>query len=143
MNEKDNEKEKDNGVQKNNPKFDWVSQRFACSLPSVFKELKSQIEQDIKTRNSLRPSYAPYEFSIADHDGGFKVFLKAKDLQMSVTMSLADHAILVRDDKGIEMFAVTLNFSDDGECELNVDGERREFWQVRRMALEDLMFRSY
>lgn len=143
MNEKDNEKEKDNGVQKNNPKFDWVSQRFACSLPSVFKELKSQIEQDIKTRNSLRPSYAPYEFSIADHDGGFKVFLKAKDLQMSVTMSLADHAILVRDDKGIEMFAVTLNFSDDGECELNVDGERREFWQVRRMALEDLMFRGY
>ena len=143
MNEKDNEKEKDNGVQRNNPKFDWVSQRFACSLPSVFKELKSQIEQDIKTRNSLRPSYAPYEFSIADHDGGFKVFLKAKDLQMSVTMSLADHAILVRDDKGIEMFAVTLNFSDDGECELNVDGERREFWQVRRMALEDLMFRSY
>jgi hypothetical protein len=143
LNEKDNEKEKDNGVQKNNPKFDWVSQRFACSLPSVFKELKSQIEQDIKTRNSLRPSYAPYEFSIADHDGGFKVFLKAKDLQMSVTMSLADHAILVRDDKGIEMFAVTLNFSDDGECELNVDGERREFWQVRRMALEDLMFRGY
>ncbi len=143
MNEKDNEKEKDNGVQRNNPKFDWVSQRFACSLPSVFKELKSQIEQDIKTRNSLRPSYAPYEFSIADHDGGFKVFLKAKDLQMSVTMSLADHAILVRDDKGIEMFAVTLNFSDDGECELNVDGERREFWQVRRMALEDLMFRGY
>jgi len=143
LNEKDNEKEKDNGVQRNNPKFDWVSQRFACSLPSVFKELKSQIEQDIKTRNSLRPSYAPYEFSIADHDGGFKVFLKAKDLQMSVTMSLADHAILVRDDKGIEMFAVTLNFSDDGECELNVDGERREFWQVRRMALEDLMFRSY
>jgi len=49
----------------------------------------------------------------------------------------------VRDDKGIEMFAVTLNFSDDGECELNVDGERREFWQVRRMALEDLMFRGY
>jgi hypothetical protein len=143
LNEKDNEKEKDNGVQRNNPKFDWVSQRFACSLPSVFKELKSQIEQDIKTRNSLRPSYAPYEFSIADHDGGFKVFLKAKDLQMSVTMSLADHAILVRDDKGIEMFAVTLNFSDDGECELNVDGERREFWQVRRMALEDLMFRGY
>jgi hypothetical protein len=27
-----------------------------------------------------------------------------------------------------------------GSCCLKVNGEEREFWQVRRMALEDLMF---
>ena len=41
------------------------------------------------------------------------------------------------------MFEVTLTFADEGECRLNVNGEDREFWQVRRMALEELFFRGY
>ena len=132
-----------NSAEKAKAKFDWVSQRYSCSLPTVLKELRTEVEQDIKTRNGLRPNNAPYEFSLADHDGGFRVFLKAKELQMSVTFVLAEHAIVVRDDKGIEMFAVTLTFNDQGECQLNVNGEERDYWQVRRMALEDLMFHSY
>lgn len=147
-NDKDNDKEKDNGSNKNNQaqkekqKFDWVTERHSCSLPNVFKELRLQIEQDVKTRNSLRPNNAPYEFSIADNDGGFRVLLKSKELEMAVTFKLAEHAILVRDDKGVEMFEVTLKLNDLGKCQLNVDGEPREYWQVRRMALEDLMFRG-
>ncbi len=133
----------ENHTEKANQKFDWVSQRSSCSLAVVFKELRTEIEQDIKTRNGLRPNYAPYEFSLADHDGGFRVFLKAKELQMAVSFILGEHAILVRDDKGIEMFSVTLTFNDQGECKLNVNGEERDYWQVRRMALEDLMFHSY
>ncbi len=133
----------DNSAEKAKTKFDWVTQRYSCSLPAVFRELRTQVEQDIKTRNGLRPNNAPYEFSLADHNGGFRVFLKAKELQMSVTFAPAEHAILVRDDKGIEMFAVTLTFNDRGECKLNVNGEERDYWQVRRMALEDLMFHSY
>jgi hypothetical protein len=132
-----------NPAEKAKPKFDWVTQRSSCSLPNVFKELRSQVEQDIKTRNALRPNHSPYEFSVADHDGGFGVFLKAKDLQMSVTFSLAEHAIFVRDDKGVAMFEVTLTFNDRGECKLNVNGEERDYWQVRRMALEELMFRGH
>ncbi|MGA8273823.1 MAG: hypothetical protein WB919_19830 [Candidatus Sulfotelmatobacter sp.] len=138
--------EKSNGSNDNkaqNGKFDWVTQRSSCSLPNVFKDLRSQVEQDVKTRDSLRPNYAPYEFSVSDVDAGFRVLLKAKELEMAVTFILAEHAILVRDDKGVEMFQVTLTFNDRGECKLNVNGEERDFWQVRRMALEDLMFRSY
>jgi hypothetical protein len=125
------------------PKFDWITERHSCSLPNVFKELRLQIEQDVKTRNALRPNNAPYEFLLADNDGGFRVFLKAKELEMAVTFSLADHVILVRDDKGIEMFQVALTFDDKGECKLMVNGEERSFWQVRRMALEELMFHGY
>ena len=139
----DKNKDKDNQGNKEKPKFDWVTQRSSCSLPNVFKELRVQIEQDIKTRNSLRPNYAPYEFSLADNDGGFRVILKSKELELAVTFALAEHAILVRDDKGVEMFEVTLTFNDFGECQLNVNGEERDYWQVRRMALEDLMFRGY
>jgi len=40
------------------------------------------------------------------------------------------------------MFEVTLSFNDQGECQLKVNGEERDYWQVRRMALEELMFRG-
>jgi hypothetical protein len=123
--------------------FDWVTRRASCSLPSVFKELRAEVEQDVNTRNGLRPNHAPYEFSVTDQDGSFSVFLKAKELQMTVTFVLGEHAIQVRDDKGIPIFDVTLSFNELGECRLKVDGAEREYWQVRRMALEDLMFRGY
>jgi hypothetical protein len=145
VNEKDKNKDNDNNKnerQKEKQKFDWVTERHSCSLPNVFKELRLQIEQDVKTRNRLRPNYAPYEFSLADNDGGFRVLLKSKELDIAVTFKLAEHAILVRDDKGVEMFEVTLTLNDLGECQLNVNGEPREYWQVRRMALEELMFRG-
>ena len=141
-----NEPNKGKEKKKEEPKFDWITQRHACSLPNIFKELRLQIEQDVKTRNSLRPNNAAYEFSIADNDDGFKVILKAKnkekELEMAVRFILAEHAIAVRDDAAVEMFEVTLTFNDQGECQLNVNGERREYWQVRRMALEELMFRG-
>jgi hypothetical protein len=41
------------------------------------------------------------------------------------------------------MFDVTLTFNDEGQCRLNVKEKECELWQVRRMALEELLFRSY
>ncbi|HZW80432.1 MAG TPA: hypothetical protein VFF50_08175 [Candidatus Deferrimicrobiaceae bacterium] len=141
MNDNDNPKNSNDG-HKEKQKFDWITQRYACSLPNVFKDLRLQIEQDVKTRNSLRPNNAPYEFSIADNDDGFRVVLKAKELEMAVRFVLTEHAMVVRDDKGVEMFEVTLTFNDLGECQLSVSGEPHDYWQVRRMALEELMFRG-
>jgi len=40
------------------------------------------------------------------------------------------------------MFDVTATFSDEGECRLEVNGKERDLWQVRRMALEELLFRG-
>jgi hypothetical protein len=130
-------------VKKDTSKFDWVTARSSCSLPNVFKELRLQVEEDVKTRNALRPNNSPYEFSVAENDDGFTVTLQAKDVQMSVIFSLAAHAILVRDDQGKRTFEVTLIFSDEGQCKLNVNEKERAFWQVSRMALEDLLFRAY
>ena len=123
-------------------KFDWVTERSSCSLPKVFNTLRVQVEEDVKTRNALRPSYSPYEFSVKDDNGEFAILLKAQELQQSVVFRLAEHAILVQNDKSNPMFEVTATFSDKGECRLKVNGEERDFWQVRRMALEELMFRD-
>ena len=45
--------------------FDWVSERNDCSVAVVFEALKSQIEDDIETRNSLRGEFKYYGFSAA------------------------------------------------------------------------------
>ena len=126
-----------------NDKVDWVTKRSLCSLPNVFKELRLQVEEDVKTRNALRPNNSPYEFSVEANGDNFAVLLKAKDVHRSVIFSLAEHALLVRDDKDKIMFEVTLSFNDQGDCRLRVNGEERELWQVRRMALEGLLFQSY
>jgi hypothetical protein len=130
-------------AEKDPAKFDWVTERSSCSLPKVFKTLRLQVEEDVKSRNALRPDNSPYEFSLAENAGDFTVRLEAKDLRQSVTFSLAEHAISVRDDKGNPIFDVTLTFTDEGKCRLNVNNQPREFWQVRRMALEELFFRGY
>jgi hypothetical protein len=89
-----------------------------------------------------RPKTAAYEFAVAEAENGFKVILKSDALNVGVTFCLAEHAIEVRDNTGTSMFQVTLNFNDQGECKLMVNSEQREMWQVQRMALEELMFRS-
>jgi hypothetical protein len=130
-------------VEKDMSKFDWVTARSSCSLPKIFKELMLQVEEDVKTRNALRPGNSPYEFSVAENGADFTVLLEAKDMHKSVIFGMAEHAISVRDDKGNQMFEVRLSFTDKGECRLNVNGEGRDLWQVRRMALEGLLFGGY
>ena len=139
----ENGKAENDKTGKNAPKFDWVTERSSCSLPKVFKTLRLQVEEDVKSRNALRPDNSPYEFSVTEDTGDFTVLLKAKDLRQSVIFSLTEHAISVRDDKSNPMFDVSLTFTDEGKCRLNVNNQPRELWQVRRMALEELFFRGY
>src|ERR1700690_3733519 len=93
-------------VQKDMSKFDWVTARSSCSLPKVFKTLRLQVEEDVKSRNALRPNNSPYEFSIAENAGDFTVTLQAKEVRQSVIFSLGEHTISVRDDKSNPMFEV-------------------------------------
>jgi hypothetical protein len=135
-------------TQKDKSKFDWVTERSACTLPKVFATLRQQVEGDVKTRNGLRPELAPYEFSMKEDINEFAVILKAKGAQKSVAFKLEDHAISVAsggadsDGKSVPMFQVTVTFNDKGECKLHANEQECEMWQVRRKALEELMFRD-
>jgi hypothetical protein len=132
----------DEQAKKEAPKFDWVAERFRCSVPNVFKELLLQVEKDIETRNALRPNNSPYEFTVEKNGNDFTVILTAKDIQKSVIFSRAEHAILVLDGHRKTMFEVTPAFNDEGVCKLRVNQQERDLWQVRRMALEELLFRG-
>jgi hypothetical protein len=134
------EKNETNG--KKETKFDWVAARSACTLPKVFRQLMAEVEEDVKERNALRPDNSPYEFSIEEKGPQFSVILQAADFRRAITFCYEDHAITVVDASGNQMFEVTLLFTDDGKCRLKAKEENRELWQVRRMALEDLLFRT-
>lgn len=96
--------EKLDDAEQDKSKFNWVTGRSSCSLPKIFQVLRLQVEEDIKTRNALRPKNSPYEFSVKETGSDFTVFYEAKDISRSVIFSLAEHGILVRGDKGNEMF---------------------------------------
>ena len=129
-----------NQADKDKSKFNWVTERSNCSLPKVFQTLRAQVEEDVKTRNAQRPKNSPYEFSVQTNGTNFSVILAAGDLHSSVIFTLAEHAILVRGGEGNQMLDITLNFTPEGHCQLTVNDQPRDFWQVRRLALEDLLF---
>ena len=129
--------------EKDKSKFDWVAGRAACSLSRIYKTLKLEVEEDVRERNALRPENAPYEFSIVEKENQFEVVLVAIDLRRSVVFCYEEHAIIILDASGNQMFEVTLVFTEDGRCRMKAKEENRESWQVRRMALEDLLFRTY
>ena len=119
---------------------DWVTKRAACTLPNMFRTIRLRVEEDVKNRNALRPSNSPYEFLVTEGDDEFTVNLKTEGTWKSVVFSLTERAILVRDDKRIQMFEITLTFNDQGECRLSADHVHRELWQIERLALEELFF---
>lgn len=122
--------------------IDWVTERYLCSLPMVFNTLREQVENDVKTRNDRRPESAPYEFSVEEDVGEFTVVRKLAGARKSVTFKLEEHAVVILDHERVQLFEVAVRFTEDGKCQLKAKDEKCEFWQIRRMALEPLMFHA-
>jgi hypothetical protein len=130
-------------VHKDQNKFDWVTERAACSLPKIFIELRKEVEEDVKTRNAMRPKNSPYEFRVEDQGGDFLVVLAAEGRQRQVHFSLKSEAILALNNEGDTMFELRTTFNTAGQCKLHVKDQELELWQARRMALEGLMFEGH
>jgi len=121
--------------------FDWVSERATCSLAVIFGTLKLQVREDVKKRTDLRPPEAHYGFTFSDHGDGFFVGLDADTVHYSILFKREAKKIEISGD-GIKAFEATPTVNDEGKCRLKVNGIEREFWQVRRMALEKLLFET-
>jgi hypothetical protein len=132
---------KDNNTN-DSSEIDWVTERYMCSVPMVFNTLREQVENDVKTRNDRRPESAPYEFSMEEDVGEFTVVRKLDGARKSVTFKLEGHAVVILDHERLQLFEVAVRFTEDGKCQLKAKDEKCEFWQVRRMALEPLMFHA-
>ena len=124
--------------------IDWVARLSSCSLHSVWDRLKLEIESDVAARRQqLIPMGVNYGFSITPLNDDVVVSLIGNAvLPRSIKISLTDDAIVVSDGTGKELFRATLTLDNDGECRFKINGAEREFWQMRQMALEELLFRG-
>ncbi len=127
-------------TEKDMTNFNWVKERFSCSPSKVFETLKLQAQEDVNVRNSLRPKNADYGFSVVVSGTSFTVLKEGNNLHESVIFSLTEKGITVRDKNDKPMFEATLTLNDEGECRVKINGQEREFWQMRKTALEGLFF---
>jgi hypothetical protein len=131
------------GESVNAEQFDWVTERSLCSLARVFERLGLEIQQDVDTRNAMRPAIPQfgfeYAFEMVGDEKSFTVHLHAYKVHKSVAFTLADGHIEVQD-ADARTFQATVGLNDDGACVLYVDGKERSSWHVRKLALDHLFF---
>jgi hypothetical protein len=123
--------------------IDWVAALSACSVGAVFEELKQQVRRDVESRNKLRSEYAHYVFRFIPEGDTFVVLIEGMKIHRTVTFFCRENAIIVQRSKGTPEIEATLTLNDEGECRVKIDGQERELWQMRKMALEELFFHSY
>lgn len=126
--------------------FNWVAARRECSSGQVFEKLKHQVESDVAEQEAslTQLQKARYRFSFIPGSNAFHVSLDGEGAIHSVVkFGLTDTGIAVFNEHGKIMFGADVTISDNGECKLEVDGEEKELWQIRKMALEKLLFGKY
>lgn len=128
--------------------FDWVTARQECSIAVVFEKLRSQVKSDVETREAMRamPMDQHYAFKfVVSNEREFSALVMGHKIHRAVIFSLSmpSQSIKVRDEKDVLMFDATTTINDEGECRLKVKGQERELWQVRKMALESVLFGAY
>jgi hypothetical protein len=128
--------------------FNWVNERATCSLRQMFEKLKLEIAGDVEARNAhLSERPIRRAVNIADHGSRIKVFLDDQFQEMAnngVLFVLKPDGIEVRDNEtNAERFKVTIGLNDDGDCKFVIDGKEYDSWQVRRKALEGLLFNQW
>jgi hypothetical protein len=123
--------------------FDWVTALSACSIAVVFEKLRSRAKSDIETREAMRemPKDQHYAFKfVVSNEREFSAMVMGHKIHRAVnfSLSLPSLSTQVRDEKDVMIFDATTTINDEGECRLK--GQERQLWQVRKMALEGLLF---
>jgi hypothetical protein len=117
----------------------------SCSLGIVFEQLRKDVEADVKVRQTIRPSMSHYGFNfLPASTKSFSVLMEGNRIHLTVDFTLNEGVIHVRGlgYDGAPNFDMTLTLNDEGECRAKINGQEKEFWQVRKMALETLFFES-
>ena len=123
--------------------LDWVKAYAGCLISKAFERLKTEIERDVKARNDQRGSAPYYVFSLViGEQGSFMVTLSGNAIQQTVTFRQSENFIAAEDSDGRLICKAAPTLSEDGQCRLTIEGKEREFWQFRRLALENLFFDS-
>jgi hypothetical protein len=126
------------------PNFDWVSARQDCSLKEVFEALRLGIREDVETRNSALPDNPDKAtLKTAEHGKTIRVYWQDMYQQFDhlfVEFALTAQSLTARDDENL-LFEASIGLNDEGDCKVYILGKQYDLWQIRRKALEQLMFK--
>jgi hypothetical protein len=126
------------------PNFKWVEARAACSPAQVFKQMELDATSDTAAMKEVGVSGTRRVFRVTPNSGGNMFFVhqerddpygEIRTVKFSVQ---GDEIAIVLLDKTTLIATLTLN--NDGQCRLKINGLEYEQWQVRKMALEPLLF---
>ena len=127
--------------------FNWVKARKQCSLSWAFAQLRSDLQKDVERRNELRKPMYPNDPPL--YAFGFKLQQSENQiviLREGISRVFQQTVFTLKDD-AIEMEAkdkpnmvVKVGLNDSGVCALYLNGEERESWLIRKLALDDLFF---
>jgi hypothetical protein len=126
--------------------FDWIKARSGCSLAIAFERLRQQVSEDTNQRKALLPTPSHYSFNFSSEQPNmFSVVALGHLIHCRVQFTLEDDCIRILSDgfKNKPTFSATLTLNDSGDCRFVVDGIEKDFWHIRKMALETLFFQSY
>jgi hypothetical protein len=124
--------------------LDWVQARAACSLKKVFSELHDGVAEDVRVANSVcgfSPRRTPFELVVDGRSEAFTV-RRGESIRPTVTFMLEADQIVIASSKTNEEFRFTVGLNDEGRCQLRLNSQEFEQWQVRKMALEALFFET-
>ena len=127
--------------------FDWVTARQQCSLQEVFESLRLRIREDVETRNSNLsddPDSDRPTLKVIENGPTIRVYwhdIYSEYRHFFVEFTLTPQNIAVRDHEKT-LFEATIGLNDDGDCKVNISGKQYDLWQMRRKALEHVMFNA-
>ena len=135
--------------------LNWVKVRAECTIRSIFKQLRHEIEVDVARRNEyLSDSQRGkgIKFSVEEKDDeSFVVYRNEPGITASVSFAIIGSYIKTIDPKGTATMEVTVGMNDTGRCMLRVypsEIEKArvveiENWLFRKKALEGLFFTAW
>ena len=132
-------------IESQSSEFSWVRKRSECSLWPVFKKLEMDMRQDANDFMALNSDENDRVAVTASDNGNLFGVYCGRDSDRAAQFSFhRDHIEISR---GKETFTVTLTLDDDCKCKLlvyqdNKDARVLDHWQLRKMILESLFFRS-
>lgn len=123
--------------------LDWVKARAACSLAKVFSEPHDGVAEDVKAANSACTSLrrTPFEL-VPDRSSEAFTVRREETFKPTATFMLEADQIVIASSKTNEEFRFTVGLNDEGRCQLRMNSQKFEQWQVRKMALEGLFFET-
>ena len=126
--------------------LEWVLLRARCNAYGVFAQLREQVGQDVAYMKSVTDSKNDgYSFQFEEQDERFVVqrHFEKNPLEAVVFCNYTDEIrveYFERRGKSMEFNVVWKWNEQDCKCELLIDDEPHEVWQVSQKALLPLFF---